>query len=66
VIETLAALGGTGRLPGSCLFHVIALEWSLLRWSTEHAGIDQTCARGILIASLCILEAHLAGRRSAA
>jgi hypothetical protein len=66
VAETLAALGGTSRLPGNCLYHVIALEWTLGRWSNEQAGIDQTCARGILIASLCILEAHLAGRRSAA
>jgi hypothetical protein len=66
VIETLAALGGTGRLPGSCLYHIIALEWSIKRWSMEQAGLDQECCRGILIASLCVLEAHLAGRRSAA
>jgi hypothetical protein len=62
----MAALGGAGRVTGSCAWHVIALEWSLGRWSTEHACIDQSCARGILIASLCVLEAHLAGKRAAA
>jgi hypothetical protein len=66
VAETLTALGGTGRITGNCLFHIVGLEWSIKRWSLKQAGLDQECARGILIAVLVLLEAHLAGRRSGA
>jgi hypothetical protein len=33
VQETIGALGGLSRAPGSCAWHVIGLEWSVRRWA---------------------------------
>jgi len=66
VHEALTALGGVGRAPGSCAWHVIGLEWTLARWSTQEFGRGQEVAKGVLIATLCFLDALCSGRRSTA
>jgi hypothetical protein len=53
-------------VPGSCLWHVIGLEWPVARWAVEKFGRDRSEARGVLIATLAMLDAHHSGRRPAA
>jgi hypothetical protein len=66
VTETLTALGGVGRAPGSAAWDIIGLEWSVSRWATQELGHDRHVATGVLIATLCLLDALYSGRRSAA
>jgi hypothetical protein len=60
----LAAIGGAGALPGSCLWHVVGCETSVSQWSAEVAGIHPHMGRGVLVATLVFLaEITRAGRR---
>jgi hypothetical protein len=62
----IGALGGIGRAPGSCAWHVIGLEWSVRRWAREWLGVNNPEATGVLIATCSLLDAIYSGRRSAA
>jgi hypothetical protein len=65
VQETIGALGGISRAPGSCAWHVIGLEWSVRRWAREWLGVNNPEATGVLIATCSLLDAIYSGRRSA-
>ena len=64
--EVIEALGGLGTARGSCLWHVIGLEWSISRRATQELGHNRHVATGVLIATLSLLDALYSGRRSAA
>jgi hypothetical protein len=62
--DAIEALGGQGSLVASCMWHIVGLEWSIRRWSKEHAGVAHATGSGVLIAALVILAAKC--QRSAA
>jgi hypothetical protein len=55
IAAVVKGLGGITRAPGSCVWHVLGLEWTLKRWAMEELGLSQEVARGVLIATLCVL-----------
>jgi hypothetical protein len=63
VHKTLGALGGISSPAGSCVWHVVGLQWSVREWAMRQGWsgrpVDHKAAAGILIASLGVLAAHL-------
>jgi hypothetical protein len=71
VHQSLKALGGLSSPAGSCVWHVVGLQRSVREWSMRQGWggrpVDQTEARGILVAALGMLAGHFGhqdGRRS--
>ena len=62
VHRAMDVLGGINSPAGSCVWHVVGLEYSISQWATRQGwgGRLVRCesARGILIAGLGILSAH--------
>jgi hypothetical protein len=72
LFEALALFGGADSPGGSCLWHVVGLEYSLREWAT-HRGwsgrpVHHVQAQGMLVAALGVLAVHygLVPRRTAA
>jgi hypothetical protein len=63
VHQAMAALGGIGSPAGSCEWHVVGLQRSVREWAMRQGWggrtVEQTEARGILVAALGILAVHL-------
>jgi hypothetical protein len=63
VHEAMAALGGISSPAGSCVWHVVGLQRSVREWAMRQGWggrpVEQTEARGILVAALGMLAAHL-------
>jgi hypothetical protein len=63
VHEAMAALGGISSPAGSCVWHVVGLQRSVREWAMRQGWggrpVEQTEARGILVAALGVLAAHL-------
>ena len=63
VHEAMEALGGIGSPAGSCVWHIVGLQRSVREWAIRQGWggrlIEQTEARGILVAALGVLAAHL-------
>jgi hypothetical protein len=59
----MAALGGISSPAGSCVWHVVGLQRSVREWAIRQGWggqlVEQTEARGILVAALGVLAAHL-------
>jgi hypothetical protein len=59
VWKTIMSAGGLGSAGGSCLWHVLGLEWSLSRWATEQGfngkRISTDAAPMVLITALGVL-----------
>ena len=64
VHKAMAALGGISSPAGSCVWHVVGLQRSVREWAIRQGWggrpVDQTEARGILVAALGVLAAHSA------
>ena len=62
VHEAMAALGGISSPAGSCVWHVVGLQRSVREWAIRQGwggrAVEQTEARGILVAGLGVLAAH--------
>ena len=62
VHEGMAALGGISSPAGSCVWHVVGLQRSVREWAIRQGWggrlVEQTEARGILVAALGVLAAH--------
>jgi hypothetical protein len=62
VHAALDALGGISSPAGSCVWHVIGCQRSIREWAMRLGWggrpVDQTEARGILVAALGMLAAH--------
>jgi hypothetical protein len=63
VHEAMAVLGGISSPAGSCVWHVVGLQRSAREWAFRQGWngrpVEQTEARGILVAALGVLAAHL-------
>ena len=63
VHEAMATLGGISSPAGSCVWHVVGLQRSVREWAIRQGWggrpVEQTEARGILVAALGMLAAHL-------
>jgi Domain of unknown function (DUF6456) len=63
VHEAMQALGGISSPAGSCVWHVVGLQRSVGEWAMRQGWgrrvVEQTEARGILVAALGVLAAHL-------
>ena len=63
VHNALAALGGLSSPAGSCVWHVVGLQRSIREWAIRQGwggrAVEQTEARGMLVAALGVLAAHL-------
>jgi hypothetical protein len=63
VHKAMAALGGISSPGGSCVWHVVGLQCSVREWAMRQGWggrpVEQTEARGILVAALWVLAAHL-------
>jgi hypothetical protein len=63
VHDALAALGGLSSPAGSCVWHVVGLQRSIREWAIRQGwggrAVEQTEARGMLVAALGVLAAHL-------
>jgi hypothetical protein len=63
VYKAMAALGGISSPAGSCVWHVIGLQRSVREWAMRQGWggrpVEQTEARGILVAALGMLAAQL-------
>ncbi len=63
VHEALEALGGISSPAGSCVWHVVGLQRSVREWAIRQGWggrpVDQKAAKGILVAALGMLAAHL-------
>jgi hypothetical protein len=59
VHQSLEALGGLSSPAGSCVWHVVGLQRSVREWAIRQGWrgrpVEQTEARGILIAALGVL-----------
>ena len=64
VHEALQALGGLSSPAGSCVWHVVGLQRSVREWALRQGWggrlVEQTEARGILVAALGVLAAYSA------
>jgi hypothetical protein len=62
VHQAMAALGGVSSPAGSCVWHVVGLQRSVREWAVRQGWggrpVEQTEARGILVAALGVLAAH--------
>jgi Domain of unknown function (DUF6456) len=62
VHEAMQALGGIGSPAGSCVWHVVGLQWSVREWAIRQGWnerpVRQEQAQGILVAALGVLAAH--------
>ena len=62
VLRAMDVLGGINSPAGSCVWHVVGLEYSISQWATRQGWggrlVRRESARGILIAGLGILSAH--------
>lgn len=62
VSETLEALGGLGSPSGSCVWHVVGLQWSLREWTMRKGWggrpVRQQEAQGILVAALGVMASY--------
>jgi hypothetical protein len=62
VHEALQALGGMSSPAGSCVWHVVGLQWSVREWAIRQGWggrpVRQEQAQGILVAALGVLAAH--------
>lgn len=62
VHQAMAALGGISSPAGSCVWHVVGLQRSVREWAVRQGwggrSVEQTEARGILLAALGMLAAH--------
>ena len=60
VHKTLEALGGFSSPAGSCVWHVVGLQWSVREWALRQGWcgkpMRQEQAQGILIAALGVLS----------
>lgn len=61
IAEAIRMLGGQGRLPASCAWHVLGLEWSLREWAEKCLSGRHVVAVGVLVAVLAILEREFCG-----
>jgi hypothetical protein len=63
VHQAMAALGGISSPASSCVWHVVGLQRSVREWAMRQGWggrpVEQTEARGILVAALGVLAAHL-------
>jgi hypothetical protein len=63
VHQAMAALGGISSPAGSCVWHVVGLQRSVREWAMRQGWggrlVEQTEAKGILVAALGVLAAHL-------
>ena len=59
----LEVLGGISSPAGSCVWHVVGLQHSVREWALRQGWggrpVEQTEARGMLVAALGVLAAHL-------
>jgi hypothetical protein len=62
VHRAMDVLGGINSPAGSCVWHVVGLEYSISQWAMRQGWggrlVRRESARGILIAGLGILSAH--------
>ena len=62
VHKALRALGGISSPAGSCVWHVVGVQRSVREWAMRQGWggrpVEQTEARGILVAALGMLAAH--------
>jgi hypothetical protein len=63
VHKWLEVLGGISSPAGSCVWHVVGLQHSVREWALRQGWggrpVEQTEARGMLVAALGVLAAHL-------
>lgn len=59
--QALQALGGIASPSGSCVWHVVGLEWTVKDWALREGWggrpLSQETASGILVGSLGVLQA---------
>lgn len=62
VADALALFGDADSACGSCLWHVVGLEYSLREWATRQGwggrSVHHVQAQGILVAALNVLAVH--------
>lgn len=70
IAAALDLFGGTDSACGSCLWHVVGLEYSLREWATRQGWggrrVHHVQAQGILVAALSVLAVHYGLLRSRA
>jgi hypothetical protein len=58
----MAALGGWDSAAGSCMWHVVGLEYSIREWAMRHGWngrvLNPAQAQGMVVAALGVLAAH--------
>ena len=63
VHQAMEALGGISSPAGSCVWHVVGLQRSVREWAMRQGWggrpVEQKEAKGILVAALGMLAAHL-------
>jgi hypothetical protein len=64
VAEALRPMGGHQALVGSCVWHILGLEWSVAAWARRVQRSPQV-AVGVLIAALGALAGYFNGPRRA-
>jgi hypothetical protein len=62
VAKAMAALGGSGSIAGSCVWHVVGCECSLREWALRQGWGGRPLApnqsQGVLLAALGVLAGH--------
>ena len=71
VAAALNVLGGPSGAAGSCVWHVVGLEFSVREWAMRQGwggrSVPASQAQGMLVAALSVLAAHYGlGRRERA
>jgi hypothetical protein len=60
VWQALQALGGMASPAGSCLWHVVGLEWTVKDWALREGWggrpVSQEAASGVLVGALGVLQ----------
>jgi len=62
VARAMAALGGWDSAAGSCMWHVVGLEYSIREWAMGYGWsgrvVNPAQAQGMVVAALGVLAAH--------
>jgi hypothetical protein len=62
VAAVMDVLGGPDSPAGSCIWHVVGLEWSVREWAMRQGwggrSVPASQAQGMLVSALCVLAGH--------
>jgi hypothetical protein len=62
VAAVMGVLGGPDSAAGSCVWHVVGLEWSVREWAMRQGwggrSVPASQAQGMLVSALCVLAGH--------